>query len=294
MTNKPARILVPTDFSEASDQSTFLRQGDCRASGRGGPSAPRSHGIRRSKRRYRDSGRGRAPFAVSQSGAKQALKQAGANGSARTHTHIKRGLRPSRSNHRCCRRIRMRSSDHGHPWTAWFQAATRRVRRPGGRASFTGSGSHNPREIRRPVSAPLADPGSIRKSPNRALRPSDGWALSRPFWVPFSRLLHAIQPVVYPQCYALNATPDQHKEQLVLRCQEALEQVARENLTDIKFEVAVVEGHVAQSVGRYALEHDQDMIVIATRGLSGIAHTLLGSVAERLVTGAQIPVLTVR
>ena len=94
MTNKPARILVQP-ISQRHRTEHFLRQGDCRASRRGGPCAPRSHGIRRSKRRYRDSGRGRAHSRGLRVWAKQALKQAGANGSARTHTHIKRGISPA-------------------------------------------------------------------------------------------------------------------------------------------------------------------------------------------------------
>lgn len=37
-----------------------------------------------------------------------------------------------------------------------------------------------------------------------------------------------------------------------------------------------------------------DMVILATKGLSGLQHTLLGSVAERVVRMAPIPVLVVR
>ena len=37
-----------------------------------------------------------------------------------------------------------------------------------------------------------------------------------------------------------------------------------------------------------------DLIVIGTRGLSGIKHLLLGSIAERVVQKAPCPVLTVK
>jgi universal stress protein A len=43
-----------------------------------------------------------------------------------------------------------------------------------------------------------------------------------------------------------------------------------------------------------AARQDADLIVIGTRGLSGIKHMLLGSIAERVVQKAPCPVLTVK
>ncbi len=40
--------------------------------------------------------------------------------------------------------------------------------------------------------------------------------------------------------------------------------------------------------------HAFDLIVMGTHGRTGVAHLLLGSVAERLVRTAPCPVLTVR
>ena len=45
---------------------------------------------------------------------------------------------------------------------------------------------------------------------------------------------------------------------------------------------------------RTAKEHDVDMIVLATHGRSGLAHVLMGSVAEKVVRKAPCPVLVVR
>ena len=45
---------------------------------------------------------------------------------------------------------------------------------------------------------------------------------------------------------------------------------------------------------RYAKEEKFDLIVIGTHGRSGLAHMLLGSVAEKVVRKASCPVLTVR
>jgi nucleotide-binding universal stress UspA family protein len=53
-------------------------------------------------------------------------------------------------------------------------------------------------------------------------------------------------------------------------------------------------GSPANEIVQYAKDNDIDLIVIGTRGRSGLAHVLLGSVAERVVRHAPCPVLTVR
>ncbi len=57
---------------------------------------------------------------------------------------------------------------------------------------------------------------------------------------------------------------------------------------------AVVEGAPQVEIVRYAREHAIDLIVLATHGRSGLAHLLIGSVAESVVRSAPCPVLTVR
>ena len=107
-------------------------------------------------------------------------------------------------------------------------------------------------------------------------------------------LLHVIQPIVYPEFYALDSIPEAHMKQVVSQCRQGLEEIAREHIPDHSCDAVVVEGHVADSVRRYALDHDQDLTVVASRGLSGVARAVLGSVAERLVRCCEVPVLTVK
>ena len=57
---------------------------------------------------------------------------------------------------------------------------------------------------------------------------------------------------------------------------------------------AVVAGDPLDVILRYATEHGVDLIVIGTHGRTGLAHVLLGSVAERVVRTSPCPVLTVR
>src|SRR5262245_53933037 len=47
------------------------------------------------------------------------------------------------------------------------------------------------------------------------------------------------------------------------------------------------------SIIEYAAGHDIDLIVMGTHGRGGMAHLLLGSVAERVVKTAPYPVLTI-
>jgi len=57
---------------------------------------------------------------------------------------------------------------------------------------------------------------------------------------------------------------------------------------------AAVEGSPKVEIIRYARQHDIDLIVLATHGRTGLAHVLMGSVAESVVRTAPCPVLTVR
>jgi nucleotide-binding universal stress UspA family protein len=57
---------------------------------------------------------------------------------------------------------------------------------------------------------------------------------------------------------------------------------------------AVVEGSPKVEIVRYARTQAMDLIVLATHGRSGLAHVLMGSVAESVVRTAPCPVLTVR
>jgi nucleotide-binding universal stress UspA family protein len=53
-------------------------------------------------------------------------------------------------------------------------------------------------------------------------------------------------------------------------------------------------GFVGETILRIAREGGFDLIVMGTRGRRGLARTMMGSVAERVVRHASCPVLTVR
>lgn len=53
-------------------------------------------------------------------------------------------------------------------------------------------------------------------------------------------------------------------------------------------------GAPAQEIARVAAEHGVDQIVMGTRGMNSLAGLLLGSVAQRVVHLAEVPVLLVK
>ncbi len=62
----------------------------------------------------------------------------------------------------------------------------------------------------------------------------------------------------------------------------------------IRVRSRLAEGAPAQRIVEIAREEEVDLVVIGTLGRTGLAHLLLGSVAERVVRLAHCPVLTVR
>lgn len=53
-------------------------------------------------------------------------------------------------------------------------------------------------------------------------------------------------------------------------------------------------GEPHREIVRYAREQHVDMIVIATHGRTGLAHVLMGSIAEKIIRYSPIPVLGVK
>lgn len=76
---------------------------------------------------------------------------------------------------------------------------------------------------------------------------------------------------------------------------EALEAVeeAAEN-RDVTVEKVRLEGRPSRRIVEYADENDCDLIVMGTHGRGGLDRLLLGSVAERVVRAASVPVMTVQ
>ncbi|MCG8556306.1 MAG: universal stress protein [Proteobacteria bacterium] len=77
---------------------------------------------------------------------------------------------------------------------------------------------------------------------------------------------------------------------------EDLERLRRERLGDLA-EVAlrlINAASPADALCRYASDHDIDLIVVSSHGRTGLAHLLIGSVAEKTVRHSPCPVVVAR
>ncbi|MEC7521945.1 MAG: universal stress protein [Myxococcota bacterium] len=76
----------------------------------------------------------------------------------------------------------------------------------------------------------------------------------------------------------------------------ALTEVVEKHYGDIeKTKTAlIISPNAADGICHYAQKEDVDLIVISTHGRTGLAHLLIGSVAENVVRHSPCPVLTVR
>ena len=108
-------------------------------------------------------------------------------------------------------------------------------------------------------------------------------------------LLHVNEMPLFAGIYsglmtANDLVPEVDKHALE-RLEHLWEQVGRE---EVPVKLHVEEGHAAAHIVDFAEQVGSDLIVIASQGRSGIAHFLIGSVAERVVRSAPCPVLTLK
>jgi nucleotide-binding universal stress UspA family protein len=112
------------------------------------------------------------------------------------------------------------------------------------------------------------------------------------------RLLHVIEDAAVGASFGSELfTPEPHAVQTE-RIREARIELSRRILTDSRSRVTVtsdvIQGPVAAMITAYAADTGFDLIVMGTRGRGGLAHLLMGSIAESVIRTAHCPVLTVK
>ena len=107
-------------------------------------------------------------------------------------------------------------------------------------------------------------------------------------------LLHVMELETYSGLYSQYTPSESYLKRASQQCHEALAKVGGDHLDTVTHETAVIHAHPAFGITQFGSTNQFDLAVLATRGLSGIAHTLFGSVAERVTQLSEIPVLTVR
>jgi nucleotide-binding universal stress UspA family protein len=143
-----------------------------------------------------------------------------------------------------------------------------------------------PHQVRR-----LLVPHDFSTHSLEALRLAASWAKALGASV---TLLHVVEPVVFPQLYAVDPLPEETFERARERSTAELETVIAEVFAEVPAEAVVVSGTAAETILVEAEAREADLVVMGSRGLSGLEHLLLGSVAEKVLRRSPVPLLTVR
>ena len=110
------------------------------------------------------------------------------------------------------------------------------------------------------------------------------------------RLVHVLPvvPVVAPNPNFVLSVPE-YERALHADAQERLDAMSRElNAAGVHTTTEVGHGDAGSEIVRMAGGDGVDLIVMATHGQGRVEHFLFGSVAEKVVRRAKIPVLTLR
>ena len=112
----------------------------------------------------------------------------------------------------------------------------------------------------------------------------------------FSAELHLVSvvPVIEPESmHAAGISIDWQAQ--VEHAREYMKGVRKELMaTGVEAEWDVCQGDVTEEILRYCRQQDCDLIVMSTHGRSGLGRWVYGSVADRVLRHAEVPVLLVR
>jgi len=111
----------------------------------------------------------------------------------------------------------------------------------------------------------------------------------------YDAALHAIYVVDARIGVARETTPDDIFEELEEQGRQAIEEVhTKARAADVEtIEGVVARGDPHQAILDYVAAEDIDLIVMGTHGRTGLDHYLVGSVTEKVVRLADVPVMTV-
>lgn len=139
----------------------------------------------------------------------------------------------------------------------------------------------------------------------KILVPLDGSELAEAI-IPQARMLAQCSGAEIVLLRVVNVTPPEYPELDAPLAQSAADSLRAEaqqyldrmacylKLNGIKVSTVLGEGAVADNILNYTDASLVDLIAMATHGRSGLGRWLIGSVADRVVHGAKVPVLLVR
>ena len=109
-------------------------------------------------------------------------------------------------------------------------------------------------------------------------------------------LLHVVVPprIPFPDSSTSWTMPDTGLKPQIEEAERRLSQMVGSIAEGLRVVTKVTTGPAVEEIVNYGTDHEIDLMIVGTHGLTGISHLLIGSVAEKLVRVASCPVLTVR
>jgi universal stress protein A len=125
------------------------------------------------------------------------------------------------------------------------------------------------------------------------------WPYALQFAQEFGAEVHALHVVAPPprltEAYSMNFDPEKFTQALTDEAIASLDRLVHagkdRHIAVCPYVRIGVDFH---EIIDYARTHQIDLIVMATHGRTGLAHALIGSVAEKVVRKAPCPVLTIK
>ncbi len=124
-------------------------------------------------------------------------------------------------------------------------------------------------------------------------------AIAKGCGVPDITFVRVFEPVGFPIGSVLSPSLAENLGQAEAENKDMAEEylntlVSRLDLGGSGIRTEVITGQAAESLAFYAETNNIDLIIMATHGRSGIGRWVMGSVADRVLRSARIPVLMVR
>ena len=106
--------------------------------------------------------------------------------------------------------------------------------------------------------------------------------------------IHVVQPLPpIPGDYGFETEVIEYAAAMHATAERQLDRLIETRAGDLRTSKILVQGEPAETILRAVDEYGVDLITLATHGTTGWRHLLFGSVAEKVVRLAKVPVLTV-
>lgn len=109
-------------------------------------------------------------------------------------------------------------------------------------------------------------------------------------------MIHVVEETLHPAFYGLTVQSIYDVNPMI---EEKAEQQMAELLetvigNDAQATIKAMPGKAAREIVEYAAQHPNAIVVLATHGLTGLEHFLMGSTTERVVRNSAVPVFSVK